>query len=247
MSQTTAWLKALDGTNAVAATIRFSLHGVARESRVTDAACVPFEDADPIRTPPSYSQRKSFEGRLWLASTRQHVLFESFWERAFLANLDRTQSAERVTSQPMWIDWSAPRRSHAPDYFVRRTDGTALLVDVHAKEDTDAEDAAKFELTRRLSGALGWDYLVVDELPGATQQNLRFLMRYRDPQWLEGVNFDAIPEAGVMSLRALLRLLSDAVHGSHGAAYALLWNGHARFDLTRPLTMATAITFGGAR
>lgn len=155
MSQTTAWLEALDGTNAVAATIRYSLHGFAREAQAADAARVAFEDTDPVRAPSSYPHRKSFEGRLWLASTRQHVLFESFWERAFLANLDRTQSAERVASQPMWIDWSTPGRSHAPDFFVRRTDGSALLVDVHPKDDTDADDEAKFELTRRLSGALG--------------------------------------------------------------------------------------------
>lgn len=116
VSQTTAWLEALDGTNAVAATIRYSLHGFARDVRAADAARIAFEDADPIRTPPSYPHRKSFEGRLWLASTRQHVLFESFWERAFLANLDRTLSAVRVASQPMWIDWSTPRRSHAPDF-----------------------------------------------------------------------------------------------------------------------------------
>ena len=63
MSQTTAWLEALDGTNAVAATIRYSLHGAAREGRVADSACVAFEDADPVRTPSSYPHRKSFEGR----------------------------------------------------------------------------------------------------------------------------------------------------------------------------------------
>lgn len=247
MSQTTAWLEALDGTNAVAATIRYSLNGFARDVRAADAACIAFEDADPIRTPPSYPHRKSFEGRLWMASTGQHVLFESFWERAFLANLDRTLSAVRVASQPMWIDWRSPRRSHAPDFFIRRTDGTVLLVDVHAKDDTDADDESKFELTRRLSGALGWDYLVVDELPGATQQNLRFLLRYRDPQWLDGVDIDALPTSGVISLRALLGMLSGATHGPYGAAYALLWHDRARFDLTRPLTMATAITIGGAR
>lgn len=139
MSQTTAWLAALDGMNAVAATIRYSLHEIPREGRVADAARVAFEDADPVRTPPSYPHRKSIEGRLWLVSARQHVLFESFWERAFLANFDRTQSAERVASQPMWIDWSTPARSHAPDCFIRRPDDTALLADVHAKDETVAE------------------------------------------------------------------------------------------------------------
>lgn len=91
-------------------------------------------------------------------------------------SLDRTRSAEAVSSQPMRIHRRNPKRRHAPDYFVRRKDGGALLVDVRERADIEPEDAAKFELTRRTAAALGWDYLVFDDLPGATQQNLRFLI-----------------------------------------------------------------------
>lgn len=90
-----------------------------------------------------------------MASTGQHVPFESFWERAFLTSVDRTGDAVGVSSQPMWIRWRSPKRSHAPDYFVRRSDGTALLADVRPAELIKPEDSTKFELTRRLAAALG--------------------------------------------------------------------------------------------
>ncbi len=123
-----------------------------------------------MRKFPDYPHKRNVEGRFWLASTRQHVPFESFWERAFLMSLDRTRSAEAVSSQPMWITGATRSADMPPDYFVRRKDGTALLVDVRERSEIEPEDAAKFELTRRMAAALGWDYLVFDELPGATHR-----------------------------------------------------------------------------
>lgn len=247
MTLTTAWLEALDGTNALSATIQYSIYGHVRESEPSDVRDVPFEEADPVRDFPSYPHKRNFEGRLWLSSTRQHVLFESFWERAFLTSLDRTGTAKRVASQPMWIRWRQPKRSHAPDYFVRRNDGSALLVDVRERTRIEPEDTEKFELTRRLAAALGWDYLVFDDLPGATQENLRFLMRYRDPRWLEGIETSVLPKSGSVTLATLVKLLDSAIHDARGAAYSLIWSGSVRVDLSRPLSMSTRVDFGAGR
>jgi len=247
MTLTINWLQAIDGTNALAATIRYSLHGFAREVTPADAGSVAFEETAPVRKFPDYPHKRNVEGRFWLASTGQHVPFESFWERAFLMSLDRTRSAEAVSSQPMWIHWRNPKRRHAPDYFVRRKDGTALLVDVRERSEIEPEDAAKFELTRRMAAALGWDYLVFDDLPGATQQNLRFLLRYRDPQWLEGVALRNLPDSGAIRLVDLVALLDDAPNSALGAAYALIWSDIARCDLSRPLSMSAVVRFGPDR
>lgn len=244
---TTARLEALDGINALAATISYSLHGHVIETDPVDAAQVRFEDADPVRQFISYPHKRYFEGKFWLASTDEHVPFESFWERSFLASLDRTGRARSVTSQPMWIHWREPKRSHAPDYFVRQSDGTALLVDVRERSNIEPPDAAKFELTRRMALALGWQYLVFDDLPGATQANLRFLTRYRDPRWLEGIDLTALPSQGSMTLATLVGLLHDAVHSPQGAAYALIWLDHVRMNLERPLSMASTVRFGEDR
>lgn len=245
MSLTAEWLGAIDGTNALAATIEFSRHGYVQQVGPLDAGRVAFEDADPVREFVSWPGKRNFEGRLWLSSTGQHVPFESFWERAFLATLDRAGDAVAVSSQPMWIRWRSPKRSHAPDYFVRRTDGSGLLVDVKPADRVKPEDRAKFELTRRLAAALGWSYLIFDELPGATQENLRFLMRYRDPAWLDGVDLTSLPLAGAMTLGKLIAILDDVARSGHGAAYALVWSGVVKANLERPLSMSTIVDFGG--
>jgi hypothetical protein len=242
---TADWLGAIDGTNALAATIEFSSHGLVQQTDPLDAAGVAFEEADPVRSFVSWPGKRNFEGRLWLSSTGQHVPFESFWERAFLTALDRTGEATGVSSQPMWIRWRSPKRSHAPDYFVRRDDGSGLLVVVRPRELIGSEDEAKFELTRRLAAALGWSYLVFDELPGATQANLRFLMRYRDPAWLDRVDLASLNLVGQMTLAALAQRLAAVARSGHGAAYALVWKGVARADLRTPLSMRTLVHLGG--
>ncbi|MGB4778159.1 TnsA-like heteromeric transposase endonuclease subunit [Microbacterium sp.] len=244
MSLTADWLDAIDGTNALAATIDFSRHGSAEQIDPLEARSVAFEEAGPVREFVSWPGKRNFEGRLWLSSTSQHVPFESFWERAFLATLDRTGDAVTVSSQPMWIRWRSPKRSHVPDYFVRRGDGSGLLVDVRPKELIGAEDAAKFELTRRLAAALGWSYLVFDALPGATQDNLRFLLRFRDPAWLEGVDVASLALTGSMTLGRLAAILDDVARSGLGAAYALVWSGAAKANLERPLSMSTIVDFG---
>ncbi len=90
MTLTQDWLAAIDGTNAVAATIEFSRQGLLQHADPVDAARVMFEDADPVREFPSWPGKRNFEGKLWMASTSRHVPFESFWERSFLTTLDRT-------------------------------------------------------------------------------------------------------------------------------------------------------------
>lgn len=117
MTLTVEWLAAIDGTNALAATIEFSRHGLVQHVDPVDAARVAFEDADPVREFPSWPGKCHFEGKLWIASTGQHVPFESFWERAFLTSVDRTGDSVGMSSQPMWIRWRSPKRSYAPDYF----------------------------------------------------------------------------------------------------------------------------------
>ncbi len=246
MTLTQDWLAAIDGTNALAATIEFSRHGLLQHADPVDAARVMFEDADPVREFPSWPGKRNFEGKLWMASTGRHIPFESFWERSFLTSLDRAGDVVGVASQPMWIRWRSPKRSHAPDYFVRRSDGSALLVDVKPVELIKPEDSIKFELTRRLAAALGWSYLVFDQLPGATQANLRFLLRYRDPAWLADVDVGSLQLAGAMTLGALVDRLQPVAASGLGAAYALIWRGVGSVDLSRPLSMSSVISFGGA-
>lgn len=252
MNLTSAWLEAIDGTNALHATIEFSRFGDRRTVDVADARRIAFEDADPMRRFVSWPGKKNFEGKLWMSTIRQHVTFESFWERSFLMMLDRTGETVGVASQPMRIRWRVPKTEnrrdyleHFPDYFARRRDGSALLVDVRPQELVKPDDQVKFDLTRRMASALGWSYLVFDDLPGATQENLRFLLRYRDPAWLEGLQMSAIPKGRSMPLAALANFLDVQARSGWGAAYALVWSGVAHVDLSRPLSPMTPVSIGG--
>jgi hypothetical protein len=50
--------------------------------------------------------------------------YESWLERDVLVALDADPGVEAVALQPMWLQRVSEPRRHAPDFFVRRTDGT---------------------------------------------------------------------------------------------------------------------------
>ncbi|MCX4231347.1 TnsA-like heteromeric transposase endonuclease subunit [Streptomyces ortus] len=80
-----------------------------------------------------------------------------------------------------WHDGERERR-HAPDSFVRRGDGSAMVVDVRADDWIAPRDAEAFELTRRACAEVGWWFERVGT-PGAVHlTNVRWLSRYRHPR-----------------------------------------------------------------
>lgn len=244
MDLTKRWLEAMEGTNALACDLEFQDRKLRRRVDAPDARNVHFEFADPVRKFASWPGKRNYEGKFWFSSTKQHVPFESFWERAYLATLDRPGTATAVASQPMWIRWPAHERSHAPDYFARLADGSGLLVDVKPRELTKEKDHVVFDLTRRLAGAMGWTYQVFDEMPGAFESNLRFLLRYRDPQWLEGIDLTPLRVGDAMTIADAAAHLASGAASGLGATYALIWLGHLDVDLSRPLSLRAPVEVG---
>jgi hypothetical protein len=49
-------------------------------------------------------------------------------------------------------------RRHAPGFFVRRADGTGVLIDVRPDERVSAADSAVFAATAAMAGLAGWAY-----------------------------------------------------------------------------------------
>jgi hypothetical protein len=73
--------------------------------------------------------------------------------------LDADPDVVAVASQPFWLCWQDDEERpvrHAPDYFVRRRDGTAVVIDVRADERIGPKDAAKFTATARACESVGW-------------------------------------------------------------------------------------------
>jgi len=63
-----------------------------------------------------------------------------------------------IASQPFWLHWQdedgRPRR-HAPDFFARRADGSALVVDVRPDDQIPPRDAGVFRMMAMACGQAG--------------------------------------------------------------------------------------------
>lgn len=154
--------------------------GVAHRRPLTLCWQVPFEQASPAR--PSFKGQSNFPGFWYFASAGEHVGYESWLERDNLMALDADPDVVAVSSQPFWLHWTGENgRSirHAPDFFVRRSDGLAVVVDVRADGRIEPEDAAKFAATARACDSVGWGYRRVGALEPALAANLRWLSGYR--------------------------------------------------------------------
>ncbi|MBP2055326.1 ferredoxin [Streptomyces griseochromogenes] len=63
-----------------------------------------------------------------------------------------------ISSQPFWLFWSAANGravSHAPDYFARHDDGTAVVIGCRPAERRGPQDRAKFEATEAARAEVG--------------------------------------------------------------------------------------------
>ncbi|MGW5848530.1 TnsA-like heteromeric transposase endonuclease subunit [Streptomyces sp. NPDC055254] len=126
--------------------------GVERRVPLARAARVRFEDGRPVREFPSYRGQRNYPGLYWSATAGTHVGHESWLERDHAMLLDFDPQVSALVSQPLWLFWENARGkavSHAPDYFVRRADGSVLLVDSRPEERRPARDLEKFAATER--------------------------------------------------------------------------------------------------
>ena len=71
---------------------------------------------------------------------------------------------------------------HTPDFFVRRADGTGLVVDVRPDERIGPEDAAKFAVDGGGLRSVGWDFARVGAPEAVLTANVRWLAGYRHPR-----------------------------------------------------------------
>jgi hypothetical protein len=217
------------------------------ESRgpLTSSWSVAFERAAPVRTFGSFKGQRSFQGSWWFATTGEHVGFESWLERDVLMALDFDAEVVAASSQPFWLSWPGegrPRR-HAPDYFARRVDGTALVIDVRADDRIDAHDVEVFAATAQACQSVGWDYERCGRLDPVLGANLRWLAGYRHRRCCTPLVADRLTEClsvplplGELAARAGDRL---AVLPT---LYHLLWRQVIDVDLTLgPLSGSTVL------
>ncbi|MDX3240596.1 TnsA-like heteromeric transposase endonuclease subunit [Streptomyces sp. ME18-1-4] len=179
-----------------------------RRRPLLDCVTARFEDVAAVR-PFRWSRgERHFPGWYWAATTGRHVGFESWLERDRLVLMDFDPGVVGIASQPFWLHWhdGDRERRHAPDYLVRRADGSAVVVDVRADERVEPRDAEAFLVTRMACGQAGWGFERVGVPEETLLANVRWLSRYRHPRCLRGPVADRLREV----LTAPVPLLAGA-------------------------------------
>ncbi|MGW9031743.1 TnsA-like heteromeric transposase endonuclease subunit [Streptomyces sp. NPDC055722] len=146
---------------------------------------VRFESVRPERRFPAFRGQGNWCGWYWSATCGGHVGYESWLERDRLMLLDFDPLVTGMASQPFRLSWTSTggkRVRHTPDFFVRRADGTGLVVDVRPDERIEPDDATKFAVTAAACRAVGWDFQRVGTPEAVLMANVRWLGGYRHPR-----------------------------------------------------------------
>ncbi|WKK21915.1 TnsA-like heteromeric transposase endonuclease subunit [Streptomyces olivoreticuli] len=219
--------------------------GAERRAGVAAAAEEAFEHARPARAIPSYPGQRNAPGRYWAATTGRVVHYESFLELQNFKLLDYDQEVAGFAAQPFLIEARDGLGAwvHTPDVFVRRRDGTALVVDVKPRALTMRPDVAlQFWRTAEVCARAGWDYRVACEIDPLQWATLSWLSGYRRPLHaqadLAGALLDhAHQPVTIGELTSRLPCPERA----RPVVFHLMWHHHLAFDASRPLRDHTRV------
>jgi hypothetical protein len=163
--------------------------------------------------------------------------------------MDFDPEVAAVSSQPFWLWWRDGKgrsRRHAPDFFARRADGTAVVADVRPDDRVPARDAETFAVTAQACEAAGWEYRRAGDLDPVLAANVRWLSRYRHRRCLvpgvAAVLLDAF--AGGRGLAEGAELAGDRLRVPP-VLFHLMWQRQLSADLAVPLGMLSVVHAGG--
>lgn len=116
------------------------------------------ERVSPVREFPTFRGQRNFPGSWWSQTTGGHVGYESWLQRDQVMLLDFDPGVVSVSSQPFWLTWSSAggSRRHAPDFFARLSDGTAVVMDVCADDRVKPVAAEVLAVTVQACESVGW-------------------------------------------------------------------------------------------
>ncbi|WP_309237361.1 TnsA-like heteromeric transposase endonuclease subunit [Actinomadura sp. BRA 177] len=220
--------------------------GVKTRGDLAAAWAAPFEQGGPVRHLRPYKGQRHLPGEWWSATDGHLVGFESWLERDHLMLLDFAPAVVGIASQPFWLFWvsaEGKRRSHAPDYFTRRRDGSGVVIDCRPAEFRKPRDVVAFEAARRACDAVGWEYRLVGAPDELSVRNVRWISGYRHPRYHDAEVATRLREvfssggpllAGVEKVGDPISMLPRVFH--------LLWSQELTVDLSTPLHMAAVVS-----
>ncbi|GAA1375712.1 TnsA-like heteromeric transposase endonuclease subunit [Streptomyces beijiangensis] len=225
--------------------VYYDAGGLERLLPVEKAREVRFETCRPARDFPTYEGQDHTPGSYWAASSDTVLDYESFLEARWMKLLDFDAKIACFAAQPFvfeGVDADGPW-THYPDLFVRRSDGSVLLLDVKNPEQLDKPKVQlKARRTATACQELGWDYQMVGEPDPQLWATVEWLAGYRRP-----LNATA-PLVDLLLFRAqhpvsIAELLSiwPEPDIERAVTYHLMWHHRLLFDLTRPLRDHTKV------
>ena len=230
-----------DGIQLVYADDRDCRHAVTLEA----ASAIDFGQVRPFRKPPAYRGQRNFPGWWWSATTRSHVLYESWLERHHIIEADRDARVTGIAGQPFELIWTEgnKQRRHVPDLFCRMLDGKGVVIDRRPVSKGDEDFRLKTAITAGACTAIGWTFCVVGEPDPVWAANLRWLAGYRHPRF-----GDEHLESKLLELFACPQTLGKAAQQAgdpirvRPTLYHLLWRGRLNGELDRPLGETSVLT-----
>jgi hypothetical protein len=215
-----------------------------RTVALENAAGLDFGMAKAFRKPSAYRGQRNFPGWWWSATTRSHVLYESWLERHHVIEADRDARVVAISGQAFELTWPVgqKRARHVPDLFCRMLGGQAVVTDCRSVSQADEKFRHKASVTAAACSYIGWDYRLVGEPDPVWAANLRWLAGYRHPRFGEE-HFEEL----LLSLFASAQPLSTARQVGdpiriQPVLFHLLWRGRLSADLGRPLGETTILT-----
>jgi hypothetical protein len=211
---------------------------------IEGAAGLDFGLAKAFRKPPAYRGQRNFPGWWWSATTRSHVLYESWLERHHIIEADRDARVVAILGQPFELTWPVgkQRARHVPDLFCRMLGGQVVVTDCRPASRADEKFRRKAAVTAAACTHIGWDYRVVGEPDPVWAANLRWLAGYRHPrfgdEYLEELLVSLFASAQPLSAA---RQVGDPIH-VRPVLFHLLWRGRLSANLRRPLGETTILT-----
>lgn len=212
---------------------------------LSEALDVPFERCSPVRPFPSYTGQRNFPGYYYAACTGCLVGFESWLERDEAMSMDFDSQVAAFAAQPFRLVWLAGsvRRSHVPDFFARRGDGTGVVVDCRPGNRIKPRDREVFEATAELCEGVGWEFRLVTGHDEVWLANVRWLAGYRLGRfWREpaaSLLLKVFAEPGPLVDGA--RTVGDPI-AVLPVLYHLLWMNFLRVDLATRLECSSVVS-----
>ncbi|MFL0564624.1 TnsA-like heteromeric transposase endonuclease subunit [Microbacterium sp. 179-I 1D1 NHS] len=202
----------------------------------------------PIRISKAYPGRDSYSGVYWSATTGRHHWFESLYEKTALSVLDRDPAVADIATQPFKLRWGRLGMTHFPDFLIRRSDGSRLIVDVRPRRRIKARDAELFAVTAAWAASLEMGYRLFADLSKVQDWNIRLLAGYRHPRWACPAPVAEMLTARRGEARALRdweHLLGGTRSPARGLILAAIWHGALEVDLGRRLEFDSVAVCAG--